>query len=157
MGRMSLNLFKKIIDQAEGKVEFITLASRGEPLACRDIIPMLKYTKGKYLNLKLNTNASMLSEKICHAILSSNIKTIVFSADAADENSIRLWHGGARRHMEQGVRSRSLLPEQRLVFRCDARCARARGKIGGGNSSGRRGVASFQRRGMTFECISSSA
>jgi len=85
MGRMSLDLFKKIIDQAEGNVEFITLASRGEPLACAEIIPMLNYTRGKFLNLKLNTNASMLDEKKCHAILSGSVKTIVFSADAADE------------------------------------------------------------------------
>ena len=85
MGRMSLTLFKKIIDQAENNIEFITLASRGEPLACKEISEMLKYTQGKFLNLKINTNASMLNEEKCHAILSGGVKTIVFSADAADE------------------------------------------------------------------------
>lgn len=85
MGRMSIDLFKKIIDQAEGNVEFITLASRGEPLASPEIIPMLNYTREKFLNLKLNTNASMLDEKKCHAILSDSVKTIVFSADATNE------------------------------------------------------------------------
>ena len=59
MGRMSLDLFKKIVDQAEGNVEFITLASRGEPLACAEIIPMLNYTRGKFLNLKLNLLSSV--------------------------------------------------------------------------------------------------
>lgn len=85
MGRMKLDLFKKIIDQAEGNVEFLTLASRGEPLLCPDFDKMLYYTKDKFLNLKINTNASKLDEKKCHAILSSGVKTIVFSADAADE------------------------------------------------------------------------
>ena len=85
MGRMSIDLFKKIVDQAEGNIEFITLASRGEPLASPEIIPMLNYTREKFLNLKLNTNASMLNEKKCHAILSDSVKTIVFSADAANE------------------------------------------------------------------------
>ena len=85
MGRMTYDLFKRIIDDAEGKVEFISLASRGEPLACRDIEKMLNYTKDKFLNLKINTNASMLDEAKCHAILSGGVKTIVFSADAADE------------------------------------------------------------------------
>ena len=33
MGVMNLDLFKKIVDQAEGNVEFISIASRGEPLA----------------------------------------------------------------------------------------------------------------------------
>jgi len=85
MGEMTLDLFKKVIDQAEGNIEFISLASRGEPLACSDIIKMLEYTNGKFLNLKLNTNASLLDEKKCHAILSGGVKTIVFSADAATE------------------------------------------------------------------------
>jgi radical SAM protein with 4Fe4S-binding SPASM domain len=85
MGQMKLDLFKKVIDQAEGNIEFISVASRGEPLACSDIVKMLEYTIGKFLNLKLNTNASLLDEKKCHAILSGGVKTIVFSADAATE------------------------------------------------------------------------
>jgi len=85
MGQMTLDLFKRIIDQAEGNVEFLSLASRGEPMICKDIIPMLEYARGKFLNLKLNTNASLLDEEKCHAILSGGVKTIVFSADAAEE------------------------------------------------------------------------
>jgi radical SAM protein with 4Fe4S-binding SPASM domain len=85
MGHMKLDTFKAIVDQAEGNVEFISLASRGEPLLCPDIAGMLAYTPGKFLNLKMNTNASLLDEKKCHAILQSGIKTLVFSADAAEE------------------------------------------------------------------------
>ena len=85
MGTMNLNLFKEIIDAIEGNIEFISLASRGEPLACPNISEMLEYTNGKFLNLKINTNASLLNEKKCHAILSGGVKTVVFSADAADE------------------------------------------------------------------------
>lgn len=85
MGQMSLDLFKQIIDQAVGNIEFISLASRGEPLICKDIVPMLEYTRGKFLNLKINTNASLLDEEKCHAILSGGVKTVVFSADAATE------------------------------------------------------------------------
>lgn len=84
MGQMSLDLFKKIIDMVENKVEFISLASRGEPLACKDISKMLEYTIGKFLNLKINTNASLLDEEKIHAILSGGVKTLVISADAAD-------------------------------------------------------------------------
>ena len=86
MGTMKLELFKDIIDQAHKNVEFISLASRGEPLVCKDIDKMLEYTTGKFLNLKINTNASLLNEKSIHAILSGGVKTVVFSADAADED-----------------------------------------------------------------------
>ena len=85
MGQMTLDLFKHIIDQAVGNVEFLSLASRGEPLICKDIVPMLEYARGKFLNLKINTNASLMTENLCHALLCGGTRTIVFSADAAEE------------------------------------------------------------------------
>jgi len=86
MGTMSLDNFKNIIDQAHKNIQFITLASRGEPLVAKNFSEMLNYTSGKFLNLKLNTNASLLNEKICHEILSDTVGTLVISADAAEKN-----------------------------------------------------------------------
>ena len=85
MGTMSFDLFKKIIDQAEGRCEAITLASRGEPLICPDIEAMLRYVSQKFVALKLNTNAWFLDEKLCYVILESGLNTVVFSAEAASE------------------------------------------------------------------------
>ena len=78
MGTMNFDLFKRIIDQAEGNIEFLSLASRGEPLICKDIVRMFNYTQNKFLNLKVNTNASLLTEEKIHAILSGGVGTIVF-------------------------------------------------------------------------------
>ncbi|MDA2932773.1 radical SAM protein [Acidobacteria bacterium AH-259-D05] len=85
MGMMDLDLCKRIIDQAQGKCEAITLVSRGEPLMNRQIEDMLAYASGKFLGLKINTNASFLDERKCHAILRAGVNTLVFSADAAAE------------------------------------------------------------------------
>lgn len=85
MGFMPLALFKGLIDQCEGRCEAITLASRGEPMLCSDIENMLRYASGKFLALKLNTNASRLDEAKCHAILQADVSTLVFSVDAATE------------------------------------------------------------------------
>ena len=63
MGKMSLETYKATIDQCVGNVEFISLASRGEPLSNPLIDQMLEYSSGKFLNLKINTNASLLNEK----------------------------------------------------------------------------------------------
>lgn len=84
-GRMSLDMFKQVVDQIEGEVEAVTLASRGEPLLAKDIVGMLEYIAGKFLGLKVNTNAWYLNEEKAHALLSADPGTIVFSADAADE------------------------------------------------------------------------
>lgn len=82
---MPLALFKKIIDEAEGKCEAITIASRGEPLVSRELVSMLRYMNGKFLATKLNTNASLLTEEKCHGILQTDLQTLVFSCDAAEE------------------------------------------------------------------------
>lgn len=85
MGLMTLDTFKRVIDQAEGQCEAVTLASRGEPLMCRDIAAMVRYAAGKFLAFKINTNAWYLDEAKCHAILEAGVNTLVFSADAAVE------------------------------------------------------------------------
>jgi hypothetical protein len=85
MGYMPVEMFRDLIDQAEGQIEAITLASRGEPLLHRDIVEMLEYCRGKFLGLKVNTNASVLTEKMIHALLSCDVQTVVFSIDAADK------------------------------------------------------------------------
>ena len=85
MGMMPFSMFKEIIDQAQGRCDAITLASRGEPLMCRDIEAMLEYVRGKFLAFKMNTNAWFLDERKAHAILQADINTLVFSADAAEE------------------------------------------------------------------------
>ena len=85
MGFMDFDLFKNIVDQAEGNVEFVTLASRGEPTIHPKFNELMEYLRDKFIGLKINTNASRLTEEKCHAILQSNASTIVFSADAATE------------------------------------------------------------------------
>lgn len=85
MGLMSLDLFKRVVDEAEGRCEAITLASRGEPTLHKQFVEMLDYLAGKFLAVKINTNASMLDEEKCHAILRAGVQTLVFSADAASE------------------------------------------------------------------------
>ena len=78
---MSLELFS-IIDAAENNVEFISLASRGEPMACKDISKMLEYTIGKFLNLKINTMFILMRKKFMQFY--QVVKNLVISADAAD-------------------------------------------------------------------------
>lgn len=85
MGLMSLELFKEVIDQAEGQCEAVTLASRGEPLINRHIEEMLAYVAGKFVAFKINSNAWFLDERKSHAILQAGVNHLVFSVDAASE------------------------------------------------------------------------
>ena len=87
MGYMDLSLYERIIDEAaEGGTRAITLASRGEPLLHPDLPKMLRYThrKGKFFDIKVNTNATLLNEKNARAILESGVNILVLSIDSAD-------------------------------------------------------------------------
>ncbi len=123
MGSMSVELFKSVIDQAVGNTEAVTLASRGEPLLCRHIEEMLRYCAGKFLGLKVNTNASHLTEAICHAILQADVNTVVISADAASEplySQLRV-HGNLERIIKNVTRLSDIrtkhYPHSRTIIR----------------------------------------
>jgi len=106
MGFMSLDTFRRIVDQAVGHCEAVTLASRGEPLICPRIEEMLRYAgEGKFLALKINTNAWFLSEAKSHAILQADVNTVVFSADAASEPQYsQLRVGGNLRRVVENIK-----------------------------------------------------
>ena len=83
MGKIDLKLFYKIIDQAyAGVTKALTLASRGEPTLHPQLDKMLDYCKNKFFELKINTNATRLNEKLIRKILQSGVTDMVFSVDS---------------------------------------------------------------------------
>ena len=83
MGMMDFELFKQIIDDAvEGRTKAATFASRGEPTLHPKLGKMIEYCSGKFFELKINTNATKLSEKLIHQILKNGITNMVFSVDS---------------------------------------------------------------------------
>ena len=98
MGHMKFDLFKKIIDEIEGKIEGVTFASRGEPTLYKNLDKCLQYCEGKFLGLKLNTNATMLNEKLIHNLLSSDLQTLVLSIDEKDKENYEKIRVNAKFH-----------------------------------------------------------
>ena len=93
MGVMKWDLFQKIVDEASKiGTGAITLASRGEPTMHPQIGKMLDYLSKKknIFEVKLNTNASFLSEKICHEIYKADLNTIVISADHYEKEKFEI-------------------------------------------------------------------
>lgn len=87
MGNMSLSLFQSVVDEARaGGTKAITIASRGEPTLNKELGAMLAYASGKnFIDLKLNTNATKLSEQMVHDILLSDVNELVFSVDSHEK------------------------------------------------------------------------
>ena len=83
MGMMDFGIFKDIVDQAvESNCKFLTLASRGEPTLHKKFGKMLEYCKGKFLELKINTNATKMSKELSYEILEAGVNIVVFSVDS---------------------------------------------------------------------------
>jgi len=89
MGMIDLQLFKKVVDECSAMgTKAITLASRGEPTLHPDFEAMLDYlSKKKFMEIKINTNGTKLSENICHAILRAKVTSVVFSVDAGTKDT----------------------------------------------------------------------
>jgi len=89
MGVMKFDLFKKVVDEANQLgTGAITLASRGEPTMHKKLNLMIEYLSKKenIFEIKLNTNASFLTEELCHTILKSKVNQVVISADHYEKN-----------------------------------------------------------------------
>tara|TARA_B100001057_G_scaffold489080_1_gene574648 strand:- start:763 stop:1908 length:1146 start_codon:yes stop_codon:yes gene_type:complete len=98
MGMMKWDLFTKVVDEAnEIGVGAITLASRGEPTMHPKYSDMLKYVSNKknIYELKTNTNATFLDEKICNSIFENNVSTVVISADHYEKKQFETLRKGS--------------------------------------------------------------
>tara|TARA_B100001059_G_C17832141_1_gene585396 strand:- start:3309 stop:4475 length:1167 start_codon:yes stop_codon:yes gene_type:complete len=84
MGVMDFELFKKVVDEANDiGVRAITLGSRGEPTLHKKFAEMVEYISSKenIYELKINTNATFLNDKISKTVLKNNVNQIIISAD----------------------------------------------------------------------------
>src|SRR5574338_636807 len=85
MGVMDFDLYTSVIDDAvDGGTRAVTMASRGEPTLHPRLGDMLDYASGRFIDLKLNTNATKLTEELSRRILSSGLTELVFSIEAQE-------------------------------------------------------------------------
>lgn len=107
MGIIDVNFFKKVIDDCYANgTRAITLASRGEPTLHPKLPEMLEYISGKFLEVKLNTNATKLSEKLIRKILETGVNEIVYSVDEADEKKYeKIRVGGKFKEVLQNIKN----------------------------------------------------
>lgn len=97
LGRMDMGLFRRIVDEMEqNRCDSLVIASRGEPTLHPGFPEMLKYATARVLDVKVNTNATRLDEKLCREILEAEPNVVVFSIDSADPAQYEEIRKGAR-------------------------------------------------------------
>ena len=84
-GFMDLDLFKKIIDDTP-TLEHLCMHNWGEPLLHKDIFKMFDYAHQAGVNyIVMNTNGTLLNEKMISQIIESPLNIIRFSIDGSPE------------------------------------------------------------------------
>lgn len=93
-GVMSMNLFKKIIDEVKNyNIKKIILQGFGEPLLDTTFIEKIKYAKSKLpVLIEFNTNGSILNEKKIIQLIDSGVDRINFSLYATNPETYKRIH-----------------------------------------------------------------
>ncbi len=84
-GYMSLETYKKLIDEIAPHVIMLIMWNQGEPFLNKDFIKMCQYAKEKNLYLLVSTNANILPSS--DDIVRSGIDRLIISADGASQET----------------------------------------------------------------------
>jgi len=98
MGWMNFDLYKSVIDEAAtAGLCSLVFAGRGEPTLHPEFPKMVRYATQKgILDVKINTNATKLSDKMARELLEANPARIVFSIDAHTKENFEAIRRGAK-------------------------------------------------------------
>lgn len=89
IGDMGMDIFKRIIDEGAGRGLFAMIPHwMGESFIHPELIDMVRYAKDKgVLDVRVNTNCTLLDETMAMKVLDSGLDTIVCSIDAVEEET----------------------------------------------------------------------
>lgn len=89
-GFMDFDLFKKVIDDSPG-LEHLCMHNWGEPLLHKDIFRMFDYAaQAGVRHIVMNTNGTLLTDKMIDRIVDSPLSIIRFSIDGSPETFQRV-------------------------------------------------------------------
>ena len=94
-GKMEFSLYKKIIDEVGSFVGELYIFHRGESLMHPQLLEMIKYAKQSSILVKLNTNATILTEDKSRELLDSGLDLISFSVDGYEKEVFERIRAGA--------------------------------------------------------------
>lgn len=94
-GIMSWEIYQKFLKELDNhKLYSVVFASRGEPLLNPNIDRMIAEAKKRgVLEVKLNTNATLLTEDMSRRLLNSGLDLLVFSVDSIEPENYKKIRG----------------------------------------------------------------
>ncbi|HPJ56239.1 MAG TPA: radical SAM/SPASM domain-containing protein [Kiritimatiellia bacterium] len=94
-GMMSLDLFRRVIDQAHPHVSDIYLHHRGEPLLNRHLPDMIRYARARGIRCRFHTNGALLTEDRARDLIAASPELVSFSIDGFEKDTYERIRVGA--------------------------------------------------------------
>lgn len=95
-GNMTMALFRRIIDQCDGKVFDVLLHMYGEPLVNKSIFEMIRYAKENGVRvISMSTNLTLLNRDRSRKLIEAGLDKLTLSFDGTDPETFERVRKGA--------------------------------------------------------------
>ena len=98
-GKMSLDMYKDIIEQSKDHVLIAVLYVNGEPLMYTDLYKAIKFTSDRKVATLISTNGELLTEKNIQKLLDSGLDFIKIAISGFSQDVFTIQHRGC--HIEK--------------------------------------------------------
>jgi radical SAM protein with 4Fe4S-binding SPASM domain len=95
-GMLSFDLFKKIIDQLEGRLIYLTLYFQGEPYLNSSFFEMTQYASSKKIYTSTSTNAHYLNSENAKKTVESGLDRLIISIDGTTQKTYEAYRKGGK-------------------------------------------------------------
>lgn len=85
-GKMSIDLFKKIIDKSYKHLSFLTLYFQGEPYINKEFLDFVRYANTKKIYTATSTNAHFLDNDTAKETVMSGLDRLIISLDGVTQD-----------------------------------------------------------------------
>lgn len=93
-GMIDQNFFKKVIDDVQSHVSYLTFYFQGEPFLHPGFLEMVSYANSKKIYTATSTNAHYLNEKNAEATVRSGLKRLIISIDGSSQDTYEQYRIG---------------------------------------------------------------
>lgn len=93
-GKMSMEVFTRIIDQLYPYVWHLNLFYFGEPLLCEHLPAMISYAKKHKIRVYVSSNLNIFDKQMAKSLIESRLDQLIVSLDAASQESYEKYRIG---------------------------------------------------------------
>jgi radical SAM protein with 4Fe4S-binding SPASM domain len=103
-GNLSLENFRKMIDELSPHLVYLTLYFQGEPFLNRHFAEMVRYAKSHNIYVATSTNGHFLDEETAKLLINSGLDRLIISIDGTEQQTYEKYRrGGNIEIVKQGI------------------------------------------------------